>query len=186
MKVLFFLLAYIVIKETSSCYAPCTGCTCRGTCSYPRYCSGQGPDCYCSGLNQSDPVKDDVVDDFVDVVSLKSVNGTERCEYHPNAQQPCAVATEICQASLWGCSKTCNFQTPKPIATAQIIQSKDCGLTGPIIGHTSFGIHCGCSGSCLATHSELVCWYPVDKETMEKLMFWATQVDKKTMEKLIS
>lgn len=47
------LAAAFAATDSEACYASCTGCTCHGMCGQSQYCSGVGPDCYCSGsLNE--------------------------------------------------------------------------------------------------------------------------------------
>ena len=46
------LAVAFVTTDSEACYASCTGCTCHGMCGQSQYCSGVGPDCYCSGANE--------------------------------------------------------------------------------------------------------------------------------------
>jgi len=50
MKLILILILLVAFTTTAySCFGPCRGCTCRGTCGSTQSCWGTSPDCYCSG-----------------------------------------------------------------------------------------------------------------------------------------
>ena len=60
------VLTLFVVETVYACFANCNGCTCQGTCGYPHYCMGVGPDCYCSAKREARDVDHEVLSNIIE------------------------------------------------------------------------------------------------------------------------